>query len=224
MAIVTRFFAAFCVATVVAQILILGLMAAKGNLRSDTLTQAIALANGIDVTGQQLEKAFNKVKEAPVPSYEDVVSERAKMNIELQSLQDAINREKEMVVQMQSDLSARVAEFDRRRQEFFTKLDEMDNKLATESLLQVQHTIEELAPNQAKSQLVRMLDDQRIDDVVAIVKTLDAGKRKKILAEFADGEEGDKLHEMLMRMLAGEPTASLVKDSRKNSPEGRDVQ
>lgn len=221
---VLRYFAAFCVATVIAQLFILGLMTVKGNFNSSTFTQALALINGIDVTGAQVEKAFQKAQELPVPTHEEVLQERARISLELQNQQDAIQREKEMLGKLLADLSSKTAEFDRRRQEFYTKVDDLEKKLVKESLQEVQKTLEQLAADQAKEQLILMLEAERMDDVIAIVKVLDPAKRKKILNEFAEPEETDKLHNVLMRMLAGEPTASLIKDQRRSLSENPDIQ
>jgi CRISPR/Cas system CSM-associated protein Csm2 small subunit len=207
---------AFCAATVIAQLIILAMMAIKGNLNSTTLTQALAIINGIDVTGDQIERVFQNASEIPVPSHEEILIERARMSVELQNQQNAIQKEKESVSQLLAELVSRNAEFDRRRQEFFAKVDQMENKLVEESLQRVQMTLEELSAEQAKDQLIRMLAAERMDDVVTIIKVMDPAKRKKVLGEFADREDTDKLHEMLMRMLAGEPMASTLKDQRKS--------
>lgn len=221
---ILRFFAAFCVATVIAQLLILGMMAAKGNLRPDTLTQALAIINGIDVTGTQVEKAFQRAQDIPVPSHEEVLKERASMSLELQNQRNAIQRERDTANKLLADLASRTAEFDRRRQEFYTKVDELEKNLLKDSLQQVQKAIEQLAADQAKDQLIRMLESDRMDDVIAIVKVLDPAKRKKILNEFAEPADTDKLHKILMQMLAGEPAASLVKDQRRSLDETAEVQ
>ena len=224
MGMLTRFFAAFCVATVIAQMLIFCLMLAKGNLHSGTLTQALALINGIDVTGDQVEKAFQQAQDSPMPTHEEVLQQRAKMSLELQNQNDSIQREKDMVNKLLAELASKTSEFDRRRQDFYSKVDDLEKKLVKESLKEVQRTIEELVPDQAKEQLVRMLQAERMDDVIAIVKVLDPAKRKKILNEFAEPEETDKLHDVLMRMLAGEPTASLIKDQRRSLSDNPDLQ
>ena len=96
-------------------------------------------------------------------------------------------------------------------------IDEQAKKLADASMQQVQQTIEELAPEQAKEELLRMLADERMDDVVAIIKVMSPVKRKKILGEFTDKEDADKLHQVLMQMLEGGPMADLLKKARENS-------
>lgn len=219
MGMLVRAFAAFCVATVIAQLVIVGIMSAKGNLHRETVTQALALVNGIDVTGAQLEKVVEKTQEQPTPTYEEVLRMRAMMSQELQLKLDTLTRESNWVKKQAVETKAEIADFDRRRQEFFTKVDELEKKLTDEKMLQVQQTIEELAPDQAKEQLLLMLKSERMDDVVAIIKVMAPAKRKKILGEFADGEDAGKLHQVLMEMLRGGPTADLISNARNSSVE-----
>jgi hypothetical protein len=219
MGILIRTFAAFCVATVFAQLLIVGIMAAKGNLHRETLTQALALVNGIDVTGAQLEKVVEKTQEQPMPTHEEVLRKRALMSQELQLKQDALARAENSIKKQWTETQAMIADFDRRRQEFFIKVGELEKKLADTKMQQVQQTIEELAPDQAKEQLLLMLKSDRMDDVVAIIKVMSSVKRKKILGEFTDKEDADKLHQVLMQMLEGGPAMDLITKAREGSAE-----
>lgn len=217
MGMLIRTFAAFCVATVIAQLLVVGIMAAKGNLHRETLTQALALVNGIDVTGSQLEKVIEKTQEQPMPTHEEVLRERAMMSQELQLKQDALARAEESLKKQWNETQAMVADFDRRRAEFFVKVDDLEKKLTDSKMQQVQQTIEELAPDQAKEQLLLMLKSDRIDDVVAIVKVISPAKRKKILGEFTDREDTDKLHRVLLQMLEGGPADDLISKAKDGS-------
>lgn len=219
MGFIIRMFSALCVATVIALLIILGIMAAKGNLHKETLTQALALINGIDVTGANLEKVVKTTSEQPAPTYDEVLKQRALMSQELQLRQDALTRESEELKKSWEAFKLERATFDKRREEFFAKVDEIEKKHIDESLQQVERTIEELAPDQAKEQLIQMLAIDRMDDVVAIIKVMSPAKRKKILGEFADQADSDKLHKVLMRMLEGEPVSSLISTTRKKAAE-----
>lgn len=221
MGFIIRSFAAFCVATVIAQLIIVGIMAAKGNLHKETVTQALALINGIDVTGANLEKVVKTTSEQPAPTYEEVLRQRAMMSQELQLRQDALTRESDELKKSWAEFKAERGNFDRRREEFFAKVDEIEKKFVNDSLQQVQRTIEELAPDQAKEQLLKMLEKDRMDDVVAITQVMSPAKRKKILGEFTEGVESTKLHEVLMRMLEGEPVSSLISTTRKKASEAQ---
>lgn len=82
-----RLFSAFCVATVLAQAIVLALSAARGNLNSETMVKTVALLNGIDISGKRLQQMLDKSKQTPTPSYEDVVKERAQENLNLEMRQ-----------------------------------------------------------------------------------------------------------------------------------------
>lgn len=203
-----RVFAAFCMATIIAQLIILGIMAAKGNLHHDTMTQALALVNGIDVTGANLEKVVKTTQEQPLPTHEEVLEKRAMLSQVLQLQQDALARERDSLKKERSELEQALKDFDARREEFFTMKNDYEKKKGSESLQLIQKIFEDLAPDQAKEQLTQMLAKKRMEDVVAIIKVMSPAKRKKILGEFADQASADSLHGVLIRMLEGDPVGS----------------
>ncbi len=143
---------------VIAQLLILGLVAAKGNLSSQSITKAIALFNGIDISGVQLQKAFDKSRNVPVPTYDEVLSERAQMNLNLEMRERSIQRFNEQLEAMQAQLKQEQTDFDRRKEAFYGLLDEMSKKGKAENLGEIQRTLEALAPEQAKIYLIKMLE------------------------------------------------------------------
>ena len=216
MGILVRMFAAFCVASIIAQAIILGLATARGNLRYSTVMKGVALLNGIDVSADRLSKMMEDSKQAPIPNYEDVVEARALLSKDLQMKLESIRREQELVDKSFIDLKSERDDFDRRRDEFYNKVDEMEKNLIDESLKEVQRIIELLSSEQAKDQLLRLLAADQKNDVVAIVKVMSPDKRKKILGEFTEEDEANDLHEILMSVLAGEPTSQLIQDAREN--------
>lgn len=211
-------FGAFCVATVLAQIIILILAAARGNLKQETLLKGIALVNGVDISAEHLQQALQDSRNTPNPTYEDVVEERARLDRDLDMRQKAIEHEKEQVSAMLAELQKREVAFDRRTTEFYELLDKKEKNLLDTSLKEVQLTLESLSPEQAKDQIVRTLEDERLDDVVAIFKGMPADKRKKIMGEFVDEGEAEQLHKILMRMREGEPNVGLIRDARSKAP------
>ena len=83
------------------------------------------------------------------------------------------------------------------------------------ALLEVQRTLEAIAPKQAKEQLLRMLAeaktpaDQPMEDVLRILKAMPLDKRKKILAEFKTPEEIEKLADVLREIRLGGSDAQM---------------
>ena len=213
-----RLFSAFCLATVIAQLLILALAGLRGNLHRESLTKAIALFNGIDVSGIQLQKVFDNARTTPVPTYDEVLAQRAQQNLNMEMRERSIQRYIQQLEAMQVSLKQEQGDFDRRKEAFYNLLDEMSKKGKGESLGEIQRTLEALDPEQAKTQLIKMLDAGQMNDVVAIVKGMALDKRRKILGEFATEKEESQLHDVLDQMRMGEPAASAIEKAREPMP------
>ena len=212
-----RLFGAFCVATILAQCIVLGLSAYRGNLNGDTILQGFALLNGIDITGKRLEDAIRNGREAPLPSYDDVTKERAQKSLNLDMRERSIKLAKDQLEAKHRELQLEITNFDNRKDAFYSKLDELNKGIEDSSLKDVRRTLESLPPEQSKDQLLKLIKDGQMTDVVAIVKGMPADKSKKILGEFLETEESEKLYEILRELRKGEPTKSLI-DQARNQP------
>jgi hypothetical protein len=213
-----RLFTAFCVATIIAQLIILTLSMLRGNLHRESLTKAIALFNGIDITGAQIKKVFDDARSVPVPTYDEVLAQRAQQNLNLEMRERSIQRFTQQLEAMQADLKRDQADFDRRKDSFYSLMDEMSKQGKAENLGEIQRTLEALAPEQAKTQLTKMLENNQMSDVVAIIKGMALDKRKKVLGEFTSEKEVSQFHDILNQMRLGEPTASIIEEARNASP------
>ncbi|MEZ6133627.1 MAG: hypothetical protein R3C53_01835 [Pirellulaceae bacterium] len=219
MRLLLRFLVAFCVATVLAQCIILTFAAVRGNLKQDTPLKVIALLNGIDITGEQLQKMLEESQSQPVPTYEDVRDAQAEMSKNLQMREDSIRRMKAQIEEMLAQSTKTQEDFDRRKDEFYKLLEEKEANLLDASLLEVRRTLEVLSPEQSKEQIKKMYENDQIDDIVAIFKEMPLDKRKKIMGEFTGGpDEVDLLADILARTRAGEPASSIISDARQQAP------
>ena len=212
-----RLFSAFCVATVIAQMIILALVAFRGNFHRETMTKAIALFNGIDISGVQLRKVLNEARSVPVPTYDEVLSQRAQQNLNLEMRERSILRHQQQVDAMLAELKRQQGDFDRRKEAFYSLLDEMSKKGKADNLGEIQRTLEALPPDQAKTQLTKMLENNQMADVVAIIKGMGLDKRKKVLGEFTSEKEATQLHDVLNQLRLGEPAASVIDEARNAS-------
>ncbi len=215
-----QLFMAFCVATVLAQAIVVGMAVANGNLNTDSVYKGLALLNGIDISGDELKKMLDDFHSTPNPKYEDVENERARLDKNLVMRERAVRLATEELESLRASLQAQEASFDRRTKEFYEVLDKQEADLLDEGLRVVQVTLESLAAEQAKEQLLKMVNVDRLDDVVAILKGMPADARKKIMGEFTDAakNEPEVLHQIMMRMRAGEPGVSVIRNARKQPP------
>lgn len=213
---VFKLFVAFCVATVLAQGIILSMAVFKGNVHRDSVVKGIALLNGIDISGERLQKIFDDYKRTPTPRYEDVVDERSRDDLDLQMREERIRQMHNDVTAKLEKLKATKAEFDLRLAEFYEMLDAEKANLLDESLQQVKRTLEAIAPDQAKIQLLKLFENGQKEDVIAIFKAMPIDKQKKIVGEFVEDKEVEQLNEILRMILQGEPTSSLLDDARNS--------
>ena len=212
-----RLFVAFCVATVLAQVIILIMAGASGNLKKQTLYQGVALLNGIDISGERLQRMLDSYRTEPIPTYDEVRTERAQRNLDLQMREESVARMRKDIEEEYNSLKATQASFDVRLTEFYEMLDREKANLLSESLQEVKRTLESIAPDQAKDQLLMLYKQGQQEDVVAILKGMPMDKRRKIVGEFVGPEEADQLNEILVMILDGEPTSTLLDNARQNA-------
>jgi hypothetical protein len=190
----------FCVATILAQLAVLTIAAAKGNLNNKMLTRMLAALNGIDIQGDRLQEVLVKSKGAPVPTYEDVLDAKVKSSLELDSRQEALERLQRQLTERERTLRQEITRFEASRKEFEQELDQIKKTAQSENLSEIQKILENLAPEQAKEQILLMLKNNQKKDVVLILKALPPDKQKKLLAEFTNPPDQQQLSEVLQEI------------------------
>lgn len=190
----------FCVATILAQLAILTVAAAKGNINDKTLTRVLAALNGIDIQGERLQRVLVKAREAPVPTYEDVLDAKVKSSLEFDSRQEALDRLQRQISDRERTLREDISRFETGRKEFKDELDRIKKTTQSETLSEIRKILENLSPTQAKEQLLLMLKNNQKKDVVLIIKALPPDKQKKILAEFNTQPDQQQLNDIIQEI------------------------
>lgn len=211
-----KYASGFCVATVTTQLMILLVLVGRGNLDGDSFVKMVALANGIDITGDRLRAVLESVEQREIPSFEEVLAQRAKQGDDIEMRLQAQQNYYEQLQVMLRDLQSKEERFDTRRNAFNEKLDELEKGIKDEGMLKLQRTLEVLEPQKAKIQMLMMFDEGEIDKVVNIAQMMSPEKIKKIFNEFNGPEDEKKLGEILRRIGEGEPKKSLIEDARND--------
>ena len=203
----------FCVATVLAEAGAIGALWYRGHLRTAQIYDVLAAAYGLDSATAKALAATRDEREIQV-AYNDILERRSLASLDLDLRESALDNATTELFNQQSRL-------DGDRQRYTTLLDEFDRRLAelragatNQALADVQQTLESMRPEQAKEQIVLMLADNRIDDVVTLLKSMTRDLRKKILAEFQPAEK-DKLYEILKKVLSGSGEGDLIDSVRE---------
>ncbi len=206
--------ASFCIATVLTQLLVVGVLAGKGSLNGDAVIKMIALANGIDISGDRLKKILEEAETTEAPSFEEVLEQRAEKGLDQEIRLSSQANYYNHIQTMYRELQEEVRRFDERRDSFNKMLADLEKGIHDEGLRQVQRTLETLPPEQAKTQILMTYEAGEVDTVVNIVQAMSPEKRKKILEEFKEPDEAKKLHEILTRIAEGEPKKGLINQAR----------
>ena len=209
----TSGFAAFCVATVLTQVILLGFFLVRGSLNSDTATKMIALLNGIDISGNRLQLMLQNSQDREQPDFDEILDARRLKSYDMDMRLRSERLFRDELSTMQAELKDERDRLDERQASFRRELKEIERGAKETGLLEVQRTLQSLEAAQAKDQLLIMYEDERIDDVVTIVQAMSTENRKDILAEFVSKEDSDKLAEILRRIGDGMPVTSVIDDA-----------
>ena len=207
---ILRGFAAFCVATVLTQVILLSYFLIQGTLNRNSTIQLIALVNGIDVTGRRLQEIYQQGENYEQPSYAEILAERKMTSLDMDIRLRSQQQFRDEISVMLADLRTDQDRFSDRLLAFRNELKEINEEAEDNGLQDVQRTLQSLEPEQAKEQLLIMYDDKRIDDVVTILQAMSTDARRDILAEFTTPADVEILADILRRISEGMPISSLI--------------
>jgi len=205
-----------CLATVIAQLIILTYLAGSWRPDHTRLVQILAIAQGIDLFDLKAEAD----READPPtqeqvSFEQIVQARAigvhYLELREQSLRDGLDQ----LAYQQQKLTQEKEQFSQVRESFDAKLLAMQEGVIAQGTEKVRLQLESIKPKQAKELLANMLSDEELDEVVLLLGEMPAQKCAKIMAEFKTAEEIEQLNEILRKIREGYPDFKLAADTRK---------
>lgn len=208
-----------CVGTCIAEGILLGWAFAKGKLTREKLIQMLVVYHGIE------RKAEPKPTE-PVPplqeqvSLEEIAQQRAVhlRNIELR--EQMLRTLREQLQAQQRQLAEEKRRYEKQREQFEAKLATLQQQAQNEGLSQTAAILQRLKPAQAKEQILRMIQENQMDQVVLILSEMQESKRAKILNEFRTPEEMAQLSELFRRLREGGTLANLAEQTQQQIPSG----
>jgi len=212
-----------CVATVLAQVAVVGALAGRASWSWDKCVDLLAVAYDVDLESlREKREELIEGEDREDPAMEQIIEERALRHLDLDLRQQAVSEGLDTIRLLQSQLIEDKRRYRLLRESFDQSLARLQQNAKDSALVEVQRTLEAMAPKQAKDQLLRIMDSQPDGDgldpvvtVVAIVKAMPLDKRKKILAEFKTEQEADKLAMILEEIRKGVPEAPLIEETRE---------
>lgn len=210
---------AVSIGTFATLVVVLSMLWWKGALADERMLGMFAALQGIQaappaVVGDELDPS------AEQPSFDQIVQARVRGSLDLDLRESAIDKSLLDLRATETQIKAERERLDLWKTDFDARLAKLETAGTDAALLEVQRTLEAMSPKQAKDQVLRMLEDSPTDDddpmqdVVAIVKSLPESKQKKIFAEFKTPDELEQLAEIVRQIRLGLPDSELVRDTR----------
>lgn len=208
-------FTYFCIATVIAILTAMSALWVKGVLDQGRLYRVLAALHGIDVITMQ-QQFVDQQQELDSEQPSQLARRELEMlkTLDLDLRETAINKAQAEMKSLQTAVTTDRARFDELKKAYSAKLELLAEEEQATSLKELQRTLEAIKPAQAKEQIVKMLEDDAMDDVVTILKSMAIDKRKKIIAEFKAGPDTEWLYDILKNIRMGEPLVSQIKEAQ----------
>jgi hypothetical protein len=199
----------FCVTTTAAQAVGVGWLWSNGMLTHDKAVRYAALLYGLDLSeipSQDQDETLPS-PHAHLRTHDELLAERVERSQLLKDRHQALDLGNGEIRLLFEAVRSDKERFDEMKTRFDAHLAQLESDVLTASVQEVQRTLEALRPRQAKELLLRMLDDQGVDEnddvlagVVTIVNSMPQDKRKRIFGEFKTEEERELLHVILLQI------------------------
>ena len=198
-----------CTSLAVTQSVGAAVLWSRGAFTKQKLLGYAAVLYGLDLTELSLEDQQQQELETPEQELtrEAILDKRVQQYPLLTERRDAVQRGASDIRITFQDLRAEDERYERLKAQFDDYLEELENAARAASIQEVQRTLEILPTKLSKDLVLRMMDDEGLDqdddvvqDVVTIFKSMPEDRLKKINSEFKTEKERQQLHRILLEM------------------------
>jgi hypothetical protein len=194
----------FCVASVISLALILGHMWHTDRLNDEKVYRIFALLH--DVALQQIAQSQQKRSDEVPPEepsstgvlHHQQVQDR---NFEVKLL--ALQRGKQDYDHRYQELKKEIDRYNRLAQDWQSRLKQETELKNQENVAKVVSQLEQVRPEVGKEELLRWINEGRMDDAIVLMSKMSESKLGKILRTFETDTELDTLHEVHERIIGG---------------------
>lgn len=195
-----------CVATAIAETLIIGSLWSRGAFETTKVKKYAAVVYGFDLADLNIDgkKSAGQVQDSST-SRDELLAERVRNNETLATRQEAIRRGADDIRILVQTLSTKRERYEIVKGGFEELLVQLEQDVNNNAITEVRRTLEVLQPKQSKDLMIDMLrdgdtnsQDNVLDDVLAMIRGMPQDKLKKIFSEFKSEEERVVLNQILL--------------------------
>ncbi len=199
-----------------AQTLLFAYLAFAWKIDRSKINQMVAVAQGYDLYKMEEEKRKELTDRIQQAKYDEVLQIRAdrlaKEDMDKTRgglLQDSILAQIRGDEEKQKDFNEIVRNWEKR-------LDDLDKEAKSAGFTELVADMSSLKPEEAKKQVMLMLEKKMEDRVVLVLNAMEEGPRKKLLNAMKTDEEAEKLADILRRIGDGEPKSRLINEAKED--------
>lgn len=202
------------VGTLVAQLLVFAYVWKLWRLDGEKISQMAIVARSSDMVVVAREQLRRQEETPPEqPSFSEIVEARAVKYRNLELREQSLGAGLGQLNFEQSRCDGEMARLAQAREEFEKKLRELKEFEEGEGLQENIVMLQNMKPEQAKEQLIRIYEAGQTDQVVMLVEGMDPNKMKKISAAFNTPEDNKILADVMQRIRLGTPVALLAEQT-----------
>jgi len=219
----------FCVATVLAQAVVLAMLWWKGAFSDDRMTAMFAALHGIHPETASADAAAKAREDSnrEQPSLEEISKKRLLASLDLSLRETTLDKSLIDLRTLEQQVATDFERLKLLKEGMDKKIEDVKLAVMDEALQELQQTLMAISPKQAKEQILKMLqtttdgsDAKVMNDVVRMLKAMPLEKRKKILGEFKTAPESEKLAKILEALRTAPLEMDLLRDSRNQLENG----
>jgi len=206
-----------CVATVITLGAGYGYLRHTQKLDDERMFQIVSLLHGIDLN--EIAKTYETGQEE-IPreelSYSQQKQKRLVMDLHYQAKQNFLREERSEFDSMLKQLNVATARYRTFRQTVENFLNTQQKKVLDFGLVAVRNQLQNLAAKkQAKPLFVKMIKEDRTDEVILLLGGMSARNRREILRTFDAPDDIEMLYRIQEKMLAGDPEKTFIDSKLK---------
>ena len=195
-------------------VIMASVLAIKWGMNPKKITQLVAVAQGLDLidVGIDAERLRENPPEQQV-TLEEILEKRSSDVMHLQIREQAI---RDAMGQMQFEMRKLADErrrFLKMKIAFEEQITEQQEGGAMQGMEAVASLLITIKSTQAKDILLQYLEEDRRDEVVALLGMMPTSKAARIIGEFKTATEMKQLTKIIQEIGEGQPVATLIRDA-----------
>ncbi|HUG67089.1 MAG TPA: hypothetical protein VMM76_05030 [Pirellulaceae bacterium] len=195
-----------CVATTLAEAIIITSLWQSGALESTKVQSYAAVVYGFDLAKLSIGETSSQATDPrTTPTRDQLLEFRVKSNATLNTRQEAIRKGADDIRVLVQTLSTKRERYEIVKRGFDDLLVKLEKDVDDMALTEARRTLEVLQPKQTKDLMIDMLrdgdatpEDDVLGDVLAMIRGMPQDKLKKIFSEFKSEEEKIVLNSILL--------------------------